>query len=273
MPVRFLRLSRYAPLLTHGSLAALTAVYFVLLLRLPFWIAFAPGVVVAHRIGILLHEYLHGIPFRRYRNNLAVASIFDGVLLMFGTLELYRGIHLAHHQWLNTSHEPAAETTPGGKPFRVRDLLTAPEAFQFIAYLRDALRGKRPYVRRSRLILGFSLSVLTVLMWVSVGRGDVFWKMLAITLYTTAVPISFRGAIEHHSYPGDDGFANEYRVWIPMFNLNCHVHHHENPRTPWYLLRFRTEHPLSSRDYFTYWFRLYIKRELVMMKPRVFSRQ
>ncbi len=30
-----------------------------------------PGVLLAHRIGVLLHEYLHGIPFRNYRNNLA----------------------------------------------------------------------------------------------------------------------------------------------------------------------------------------------------------
>jgi fatty acid desaturase len=274
MPMKdaFLK-SRYAPWLTHLSLAALTTSYFFLLLRLPFWIAFAPGVLVAHRIGILLHEYLHGIPFRRYRNNLAVASLFDGLLLMFGMLELYRGTHLAHHKWLNTHRDPAMESATHGNGARLRDLLAAPEAFQFLIYLGDVLRGKRPYVRRDRLIIGVVLSILAVLMWVWAGRADVVWKICAITIYTTVVPISLRGAIEHHSYRGDRRFANEYRVWIPMFNLNRHVHHHENPRTPWYLLKFRTNPTLSTREYITHWFRVYVKRDFVLMRAYSSSRK
>jgi fatty acid desaturase len=259
--------SRYAPCLTHFSLAALTSAYFALLVSTPFWIAFVSGVVIAHRIGILLHEYLHGIPFRHYRNNLAIASLFDGLLLMFGMLELYRGTHLSHHQWLNTDGDPAMETTRRARRNRMRDLCAAPEAIQFLIYLRDAFRGKRPYVRRNRLLIGVVLSTLSVLFWVWIGRGDVVWKMLGITAYTTLLPISLRGAIEHHSYRGDPRFANEYRVWIPMFNLNRHIHHHENPRAPWYLLEFRTKNPLSLGHYMTYWFRVYLKRDLVLMQP------
>jgi fatty acid desaturase len=259
--------SPYAPCLTHFSLAALTAAYFALLVRAPFWIAFVPGVVIAHRIGILLHEYLHGIPFGRYRNNLAVASLFDGLHLMFGMLELYRGTHLAHHRWLNTNRDPAMEMIRRVKTNRLQDLLASPEAIQFLLYLRDALGGKKSYVRRNRLLIGVALSMSSVLIWVAVGRGDVAWKMLAITTYTTLAPISLRGAIEHHSYRGDERFANEYRVWIPMFNLNRHIHHHESPRTPWYLLKFRTNRPLSSWHYLTYWFRVYLKRDFVLMQP------
>src|SRR5678816_3782463 len=55
--------SRYAPLLTHASLLLLTASLFAVLLRFPFWIAFVPCAIVQHRIGVLLHEYIHGIPF------------------------------------------------------------------------------------------------------------------------------------------------------------------------------------------------------------------
>jgi fatty acid desaturase len=65
---------------------------------------------MVHRIGVLLHDYLHGIPFRRRRNNLAMVSLFDGLMLMFGTLEVFRGTHLAHHRWLNTPRDPAMET-------------------------------------------------------------------------------------------------------------------------------------------------------------------
>ena len=30
-------------------------------------------------------------------------SVVDGLTLMFGTLELFRGTHLSHHRWLNTT--------------------------------------------------------------------------------------------------------------------------------------------------------------------------
>ena len=76
-----------------------------------------------------------------------------------------------------------------------------------------------------------------------------------------------RGAIEHHGPADDRGFANEYRVIIPLFNLNRHIHHHEEPRRPWYLLEFRTAKPLGWREYFTYWFRVYVKKDLVLMHP------
>ena len=74
MPRRLLT-SRHAPLLTHAALIALTAALFALLQRLPLWIAFVPCAIIQHRIGVLLHEYIHGIPFRRYRTNLLVLSV------------------------------------------------------------------------------------------------------------------------------------------------------------------------------------------------------
>jgi len=259
--------SRYASCLTHLSLGVLTIAYFALLILVPFWIAFLPGVVIAHRIGVLLHEYLHGIPLRRYRYNHAVVTLFDGLMLMFGLLELFRGTHLAHHRWLNTDLDPAKETAgrTGGR--RLVDLLAVLEAIQFLIYFRDALAGRKPYVRRGRLLLGAILSVATILVWIQAGHPEVAWKTFAIMVFTMLVPVSLRGAIEHHSHSGDPEFANEYKVWIPLFNLNRHIHHHEEPSVPWYLLKFRTERPLSRWNYFTRWFRVYVKRDFVLMQP------
>ena len=79
--------------------------------------------------------------------------------------------------------------------------------------------------------------------------------------------MSFRGAVEHHSHPEDTHFANEYRVLIPLFNLNKHIHHHEEPRRPWYLLEYRTRRPLWTFHYFTHWFKVYVTRSFVLMKP------
>lgn len=264
---RFL-LSRNAVLLTHGSLIALTVVLWWLLAVAPFWIAFVPGVLLAHRIGVLLHEYLHGIPFRNYRDNLAVYGLFDGVMLMFGLMELFRGTHLTHHRWLNAEGDNAVRSTQATRPAnRWLSWLVATEAVQHLLFLWDALHGRQPVVRLWRVAAGAALSTVCVLCLWQLGRSDIVLKLIAINAFTALVPASLRGAVEHHGPADATGFANEYRVWIPLFNLNRHVHHHEDMRCPWYLLQFRTTEPLARRYYFTHWFRVYVTGDFVLMRP------
>jgi fatty acid desaturase len=112
--------TRYAPLLTHGSLVVLTVLLFVLLLRAPLWVAFVPCAILQHRIGVLLHEYIHGIPFSRYRSNLRVLVFFDGLLLTYGFGELFRGTHLAHHRWLNTERDFGVRCRPQEQTAAIR---------------------------------------------------------------------------------------------------------------------------------------------------------
>jgi len=262
---RFLH-SRFAPLLTHGSLLVLTVLLLTLLVRAPFALAFLPCAILQHRIGVLLHEYIHGIPFARYRSNLRVLSFFDGLLLMFGLSELFRGTHLAHHRWLNTERDPAFEAarqngrTGWGS-------VAALEGVQHLIYLWQSLRGRHRYVIPSRIAVGAGLSLAWTLLWLTIGRGDVPVKMIGLTIFNTLVPISFRGAVEHNSAPDDPAFANEYKVLIPLFNLNRHIHHHLAPRRPWYLLEYQTERPLWTVHYFTHWFRVYLTRDYVLMRP------
>jgi fatty acid desaturase len=260
--------SRHGAWLTHGSAALMTAALFALLLLTPFWIAFIPGVILTHRIGVMMHEYIHGIPFRRYASCHNVLTFFDGLTLMFGLLELFRGTHLSHHRWLNSAGDSAFDSrhTPR-HPNRLIAMLVALEVTQHLKFYWEALHGRHPYVRRARLLTGLALSLVSIGVWAAVGRPDVIWKLMLLTTFTTAVPVSFRGAIEHHGPEDDRGFANEYRVIIPLFNLNRHIHHHEEPRRPWYLLEFRTAKPLGWREYFTYWFRVYVKKDLVLMHP------
>lgn len=264
---RFLH-GRHASVLTHGSLVLMTAVHFGLLLTADFRWAFLPCVLLAHRIGVMLHEHIHGIPFRNYRHCLAVLAFYDGLLLMCGLLELFRGTHLSHHRWLNREGDSAfAESCRphrGNGPWR---LLMSLEVVQHIRFYFEAWRGLHPYVRAPRLLLGLAGSVAWAAFWTGVGRPDLVWKLVAIAVATTAVPVSLRAAVEHHSTPGDPGFANEYRVHLPLFNLNRHRHHHEQPRCPWYLLEFRTERPLPAWNYYGHWFRLHVRRELVLMRP------
>lgn len=262
---RFLK-SRLAACLTHAGLAAMTVGYFAVLLYLPFWIAFVPGVILAHRIGTLLHEYMHGIPFRRYRDNHAVVTLFDGGMLMFGTLEMFRVSHLLHHRWLNNDPDSAREksNTLGQ---RTADVIAGLQLFQYLARFPGAIRGEQPQVRRKRVLISALLSVVTIWAWTAVGRPDVAWKMVIITLATMLGPVSLRSAIEHHDAPGHPHFANEYRVWIPLFNLNRHIHHHEDPTIPWYRLQWQTERPLSRSHSVLHWIHVHVMRDFVLMRP------
>jgi fatty acid desaturase len=264
---RFLR-TQHAAWITHGLLFTLSLCFFCMVIFVPFWIAFPFCVVIVHRIGVLLHEYFHGIPFRRYRNDLIIVATFDALLLMFGMLELFRATHLAHHRWLNTENDSAHESEERSKSRNLLQMIASTEAVQHFVYLRDALSGRKPYVSAKRLLLGVILSASAILFWQQIGRPDVIWKIITINLFTTLIPVSLRGAIEHHGKPDDPKFANEYRVWIPLFNLNRHIHHHENPTLPWYLLEFRTKNPLPNWNYFSYWFHVYIRGDFVLMKPK-----
>jgi fatty acid desaturase len=252
--------------LTHGCLVVLTAALFVLLINVPLWIAFLPCAIIQHRIGVLLHEYIHGIPFRRYRNNLLVLSAYEGLLLTFGFAELFRGTHLAHHRWLNTERDPAFTAEQQNLATKWGRIATL-EAVQHVIYLFDVLRGRHPYVVRSRIALGLCLSLVALVGWGAAGLSFVARDLVILTIFITLGPVSLRGAVEHHSHPEDLAFANEYRVLVPLFNLNKHVHHHLEPRRPWYLLEYQTARPLWTLHYFTHWFRAHLTREFVLMKP------
>jgi len=242
--------SPHAAWLTHGSAIVMTVALFVMLLVWPFWLAVVPAVILTHRIGVMMHEYI------------------DGLTMMFGLLELFRATHLSHHRWLNSPGDSGFDNLHVKEhPSKVMGTIAALEVTQHLKFYWEALHGLHPYARRRRILLGVATSSASIVFWVAVGRADIIWKLMLLTTFTTAVPVSLRGAIEHHTEPGRGGFANEYRVLIPLFNLNRHIHHHEDPRLPWYRLQWRTPSPLHWRHYFLYWFRVYVRKDLVLMHP------
>ena len=260
--------SRYARAITPMALLALTAVYGLLLLRVPFFIAFLPCVIVAHRIGVLLHEFIHGIPLQRYRSNHNVVTVFDGCLLMWGTMEVFRGTHLAHHRVAQYGTRPGAGVR---RPYAGARLDCHADRFGSgsVSVLSARCFGWQEALRASHAH-HMCVSAFRDRCPVMVQRGT--WgnrleRVLSVNLFTTLIPVSFRGAVEHYSLPENPASTNEYRVWIPLFNLNRHVHHHEQPCLPWYLLEFRTANPLSHWRYFTHWVHVYVTREFVLMQP------
>jgi fatty acid desaturase len=256
--------SRYAPLITHFCTLAMIAAVFTLIVWAPLWLAWIPCAALHHRIGVMMHEYVHGIPFRRYRYSLWVLSALDGLMISFGLVEVFRGIHFAHHRWLNTEKDPGFLSATRNGP---RELLMGPLWFLF-----SSLRGEHVYVRRNRIFVGVGLSLASIAFWAAIGLPQVALYLIALNAYSALVSSSFRGAVEHSSYPGDPHIANDYRVWLPLFNINRHIHHHYEPTRPWYLLEYKHERPLHPIAYWTHWFHVYWKRDFGGMRPLKGSR-
>jgi fatty acid desaturase len=261
---------RLAPWLTHFSLAALLGAELVLLIELPFWAAVLPAVFTHHRIGIMLHEYMHGIPLRKYSQNLTVFSLVNGMLITFGFMEVFRGNHLAHHRWLNTERDPGWHrmAPSNGSSHGVFYRLVSGDhgLLMYFRNMASVIRRKHPYVRRNRVFAEIVLSSIWVGLWIAAGHAALIWQFAVLHIWV-AHSAALRGAVEHTNVPSADGFANEYLVKLPLFNMNRHIHHHIDSTCPWYRLHFVTASPLSNVHYWTHWYHIFLKRDYAFMKP------
>lgn len=267
--------SRHAPWLTHCSLMLLFGTEFALILKAPFWVMLLPCIFIHHRIGILLHEYMHGIPFRRYKHNLWLLTIANSLTLTFGFQEVFRGTHLEHHRWLNTARDPGYWTHQQAGPSEgyLRPFWLLYRSFRgdhgvslYVKHLVGVRKGEHPYVRLNRVAIEAVLSAVVWMGWLAFGLHRVPLTLVFLHLCIWP-PAAFRGTLEHSSHPGNPSFANEYRVHIPLFNMNRHIHHHTDPTCPWYLLEFKTQDPLPPRVYWTHWYHVFVKRDYEFMQP------
>ena len=193
--------SRHASILTHLSLMTLLVLEFGFLLALPLWIAFLPCLVLHHRIGILLHEYMHGIPLTRYQHNLWVLSLVNGFLMTFGVMEVFRGNHLAHHRWLNTEKDPGfwrARSTgrqeAGGWWHTVRDIARGRHGpFMHLKLLYGSAKA-HPYIKRRRVVAEIAVSSVALASWLAMDLPLVPLSVAALHL-AVIPPAAFRGAL------------------------------------------------------------------------------
>jgi len=139
------------------------------------------------------------------------------------------------------------------------------EGLQYLGYFIRNARGKSIRALLPRLLAAAAQSAFWVAFWVYVGRADIPARLLLLTAFNALIPTSLRSAIEHNGPDSNRRAANDYKVLIPMFNINRHIHHHEEPRLPWYRLEYRTDRPLGTRDYFNYWWRAHVTREFHLL--------
>ena len=131
---------------------------------------------------------------------------------MFGLLELFRGTHLAHHKWMNTEQDPAFETERSWRSRgRVLAQLWSLDVVQYFRYLFQSFRGRHPYVRPRRIALGAALSLAWIAFGTLIGRPDIVLKVLAISIYTTMIPVarwSITATEEIRHFPTSIGFLS-----------------------------------------------------------------
>jgi fatty acid desaturase len=250
-------------MLTHFCLLGFSAGTLAVLYFLPLYIGIPVAVVLYHRLIVLVHEYVHDIPFKEHRHNKMVLTFIDCALLGCGALELFTALHLKHHAWLNTPKDPAWADTKKEK----KSLKSALAGLELVHLIRHLFGEDDSPVNRKRAAVHMMVSIAWGALLTWFGFGKLVVSLLVVSWIAALVTSSLRGSVEHHGPPDDEAFSHEYRPILPAFNINRHIHHHLQPKLPWYDLRYVTERPLSRWCFFTHWYRAHITGEYVLIKP------
>ena len=92
------------------------------------------------------NEYFHGIALDRYRDNHAVVTLWDGIMMTLGVMEVVRGMHLSHHRWLHVQAPDHVQAYVHDEKHAhgIFSFAAAFDAARHLSWLADGLRGKKP---------------------------------------------------------------------------------------------------------------------------------
>lgn len=238
----------------YGGFAVITLNYALL----PWWLfLLLAGYLVAWH-GSLQHEIIHGHPTPWRAVNVLLAFPTLWLWLPFG---VYRDTHLAHHRCERL-------TVPGEDPesfyvsertwermprmqraiFQARRclvgrLLVGP-AIMVLGFLRQELQQFRSWTPvHARHWLMHTVSVSLVLAWVWGVCGIPIAEYLLLAVYPALMLTALRTFPEHQFATNEDARVSIVESAGPLalvfLNNNLHLHHHREPRLPWYALPAR----------------------------------
>ncbi len=235
-----------------GHLTALGATGSLIALEVPGWpLLLLPHGILLAFLFCLLHEAVHGTPFRSTWLNSAAARIIG--FLVFLPSVWFRHFHLAHHRHTHDpAHDPElARPVPRSKPGLAWHIAGgsywAREGRMLFVNAagrnRDAFvppSGRRAVVREARWLLVFyaaaaALSVYfatTVLLWLwllPLMLGQPFLRLYLLAEHTGCphVPEMLRNT--------RTTFTNAL-VRFVAWNMPYHVEHHVHPTVPFHKL-------------------------------------
>ena len=210
-----------------------------------------------HALLILYHDAVHGHFSRITQVNDLIVNLFVGVPALM-PVELYRPLHIEHHQELGTDRDPERQLLYANQRWNYRPL-------PFGALMRQ-LAGDLLVVNGVRTIAAWrksrpfppiaSQTTIIAAVWL-VALGT--WVMVAPLSALVALALWFgplltltqllqklRSYAEHSGGPGTTpgwqdwtyswrtGLLGRMTIW--PYNINFHREHHQQPNMPWHQL-------------------------------------
>lgn len=218
------------------------------------------GAVVAHAIGVSIHELAHDLVFERRWMNKAFA-IFANLPLGFPAAIDFRDKHLHHHRWLgDASGEDTQAPTPEQEHFagdawwrRALWLTFGPLVFH-----GKPSRDRRPLSHWGWLGANIVCCIaLWPLVWLHSPSMFAYLAVSALLAFGLH-PVGVRRYAEHLALAPGQPTSSYYGPWNRLaLNVGYHVEHHDFPGIPWTriarLRELAPEHyePLAKVDSWT----------------------
>ncbi|MGD0530684.1 MAG: fatty acid desaturase [Polyangiaceae bacterium] len=211
----------------------------------PTWVMVAAstsaGAVIAHALGVLIHEASHNLVFRRAWKNKALAILANVAHGAPAAIQ-FRHEHLLHHRYLGDAGEPEGRDTQA--PTRKEVVFvgrSAPRKLLSFAFGRFFYRARPANAQRRDgwLLANIAACVLTDALLL----GTVGWLSTAYLLASSLVAfgphvVGARRVAEHltvrRGQPTNSYYGPLNRL---SFCVGYHVEHHDFPAVPWRRLR------------------------------------
>jgi sphingolipid delta-4 desaturase len=214
-------------------------------------VAMTAGAVIAHALGVLIHEASHNLVFRGAWKNKLVAIVANVPLGAPAAIE-FRHQHLLHHKYLGETAEPAGRDTqaPTRKEVEVvgYSSLWKLASFTFGRFFykaRTANAAPRDawIVANAVACIGFDVALVAL-----AGAKPLVFVVLASLAAFGPHVVGARRVAEHltirRGQPTNSYYGPLNRV---SFDVGYHVEHHDFPAVPW--RRMRALRALAAEHY------------------------
>jgi sphingolipid delta-4 desaturase len=207
----------------------------------PWWVvavaAFCVGAIVAHALGVLIHECAHNLVFRRTTPNLIAAIAANAPLVLPAAID-FREKHMLHHRRLGEGdtrdfQTPTPEAIRWVGRSRIRKAVwLALGAVLFPGRPIENARGARenPWILVNAAVNLATAAIVTAacgaraLLYLALSGLFAFGPhVLAMRSYARHMRLAPSQPTNSYYGPGN----------LVAFNVGYHVEHHDFPAVPW----------------------------------------
>jgi sphingolipid delta-4 desaturase len=237
------------------ALAAAQVALAVWVSRGPWWLvmvlAGSIGAVIAHALGVLIHEASHNLVFHGAWRNKAIAVVANLGLAAPAAIE-FRHQHLLHHKYLGDTRDPEGRDTqaPTSKEIAVVGHSTSRKVLSFTFgrfFYRSRPANAVPHDAWFVANLALCVAADAVLFALSGPKALAYLVVAALLAFGPHV-LGARRVSEHLTLRRGQPTNSYYGLLNDVaFDVGYHVEHHDFPAIPW--RRLRRLHAVAHADY------------------------